>query len=74
MLWHAFLVPAGQHLLSASEHCLVKLILCAEVVRSGLHSLRGCLNVLASDVGGWLQLMLGQCVCFLGSAAPTSQQ
>jgi hypothetical protein len=41
MLWHALLVPAGQHLLSASEHCLVKQMLCAGMVWSALHSPRG---------------------------------
>lgn len=32
MPWHATLGPAGQHLLSASKHCLLVLILCAGMV------------------------------------------
>jgi hypothetical protein len=32
MPWRANLVPAGQHLLSASKHCLLVLIVCAAMV------------------------------------------
>jgi hypothetical protein len=32
------------------------------------------LGVMALGFAGWLQLVLGQCVCFLGFAAPTQKQ